>query len=134
MPPVRDLHCGRKSPGDGAAATAIAVAGQPGPDRGRYAVREECRRSAAVPDRRSGFRTGEGLRLFDMGIADGILRHELPSECPQPTTDRDDKMDNTCPQTEVAMSIATLLKASPAVVIIAALALSGCSVVSLFIP
>ena len=27
MPPVRDLHCIRKSPGNGAAVTAIAVAG-----------------------------------------------------------------------------------------------------------
>ena len=47
MPPVRDLHCIRKSPGNGAAVAGIAVAGhnldprvtgQPGLDRGRLAV------------------------------------------------------------------------------------------------
>ena len=47
MPPVRDLHCIRKSPGNGAGVTAIAVAGhdfypgvavQSGFDRGRFAV------------------------------------------------------------------------------------------------
>ena len=47
MPPVRDLHCIRKSPGNGAGVTAIAVAGhdlypgvavQPGFDRGRFAA------------------------------------------------------------------------------------------------
>ena len=49
MPSVRDLHCVRKSPGNGAAVTAIAVAGhnldpgvaaQPSLDRGRFAVRK----------------------------------------------------------------------------------------------
>ena len=47
MPPVRDLHCIRKNPGNGAGVTAIAVAGhdlypgvavQPSLDRGRFAV------------------------------------------------------------------------------------------------
>ena len=47
MPPVRDLHCIRKSPGNGVGVTAIAVPGhdlypgvavQPGFERGRFAV------------------------------------------------------------------------------------------------
>ena len=91
MPPVRDLHCVRKSPGNGAAATAIAIAAQPGLDRGRFAGRKNVEDPPPFQILRSGFRTGEGCACLtqsgtaeqdfaDSGILQdfhGLVRNEL---------------------------------------------------------